>query len=75
MRAPHDEAGTTPGPLVATLAALALLSMAAACTPTVKVEAPDKPIVINLNVKIQHEVRVKVEKDAEQLLKQQPGLF
>ena len=29
----------------------------------VKVEAPDKPIVINLNVKIEQEVRVRVEKD------------
>jgi len=75
MRAPHDEAGTTSGPLTAMLAAFTLAALTVACTPTVKVEAPDKPIVINLNVKIEHEVRVKVEKDAEQLLKQQPGLF
>lgn len=46
-----------------------------ACTPSVKVEAPDKPIVINLNVKIEHEVRVKVEKDLDQLLTNNPGLF
>ena len=31
-----------------------------ACEPRVKVEAPDKPIVINLNVKIEHEVLVRV---------------
>lgn len=48
---------------------------AMACTPSVKVEAPDKPIVINLNVKIEHEVRVKVERDLDQLLKNNPGLF
>ncbi|MEZ5826762.1 MAG: YnbE family lipoprotein [Geminicoccaceae bacterium] len=42
--------------------------MLAACQPTVKVEAPDKPITINLNVKIEQEVRVKVEKDVEDLL-------
>lgn len=45
------------------------------CEPRVKIEAPDKPIVINLNVKIEHEVRVKVEKDLDQLLTNNPGLF
>jgi outer membrane biogenesis lipoprotein LolB len=47
----------------------------AACTPTVKVEAPDKPIEINLNVKIEQEVRVKVEKDLENLFEDDPELF
>jgi len=47
----------------------------AACTPTVKVEAPDKPIVINLNVKIEQEVRVKVDKDVDTLLQNNPNLF
>ena len=46
-----------------------------ACQPKVKVEAPDKPIVINLNVKIEHEVRIKVEQDIENLLKDNPELF
>jgi len=46
-----------------------------ACTPTVKVEAPDKPIVINLNVKIEQEVRVKVDKDVDTLLQNNPNLF
>ena len=35
------------------------------CAPTVKIEASDKPIVINLNVKIEHEIRVKVDKELE----------
>lgn len=47
----------------------------AACQPTVKVEAPDKPIVINLNIKIEQEVRVKVDREVEDLLKKQPDLF
>lgn len=47
----------------------------AGCQPTVKVEAPDKPIVINLNVKIEQEVRIKVERDVEDLLNSQPDLF
>ena len=56
--------------------AVALSAMLlAACTPTVKVEAPDKPIVINLNIKIEQEVRVKVDKEIEDLLKKQPDLF
>jgi hypothetical protein len=46
-----------------------------ACTPTVKVEAPKDPIVINLNVKIEQEVRVKVDKDVDNLLKDNPNLF
>ena len=61
-----------------TLAAGAVFALGlslAACNPTVKVEAPDKPIVINLNVKIEQEVRVKVEKDAEDLVANNPDLF
>ena len=45
-----------------------LAALASACQPTVKVEAPEKPITINLNVKIEQEVRVKVEKDVDELL-------
>jgi hypothetical protein len=48
---------------IALLAPMVLL--AAACTPTVKVEAPDKPIEINMNVNIKHEILVKVEKEVE----------
>ncbi len=57
-------------------AALAITALVlAACTPTVKVEAPDKPIVINLNVKIEHDIRVKIDKDVEELLKTNPDIF
>ncbi len=45
------------------------------CTPTVKVEAPDKPITINLNVKIEHEIRVKVDRELDDLFKEDKGLF
>jgi hypothetical protein len=44
-----------------------LLSLAAGCSPKVQVEAPKEPIVINMNVKIQHEIRVKVDKDLEDM--------
>jgi hypothetical protein len=46
-----------------------------ACSPTIKVEAPDKPIVINLNVNIQQEVRIKVERDVESLVTSNPDIF
>jgi len=63
-------------PRIVTGAALAALVVAlSACNPTVKVEAPDKPIVINLNVKIEQEVRVKVDKDVESLVNNNPNLF
>jgi hypothetical protein len=45
------------------------------CTPTVKVEAPDKPITINLNVKIEHEIRVKVDKELDDVFSADSGLF
>ena len=50
-------------------------TLLAACQPTVKVEAPDKPIVINLNIKIEQEVRIKIEREVEDLLKSEPDLF
>ena len=53
------------------LTALALL----ACSPTVKIEPADKPIVINLNVKIDQEVRVRLDKDVEDLIADNPDLF
>jgi YnbE-like lipoprotein len=47
----------------------------AACTPRVEVAAPEKPITINLNVKIDHEIRLKVDKDLEQVFSDKSGLF
>ena len=56
------------------IAAVVVL-LAAACTPTVKVQAPDKPIEINMNIKIEQEVRVKVEKDLDAAFAEDPELF
>lgn len=55
--------------------ALVILLALAACQHRVQVEAPKDPIVINLNVKIEQEVRVKVERDVEDLLAENPDLF
>jgi hypothetical protein len=45
------------------------------CSPTVKLEAPKEPIEINLNVKIQHEIRVQVDKELEGLFDEDSELF
>ena len=63
--------------MASVVAAVALLGalLAAACQPTVRLEAPREPIVINLNVKIEQEVRVRVEEDIEELLQEEEELF
>jgi hypothetical protein len=48
---------------------------AGACTPRVEVVAPKEPITINLNVKIEHEIRVKVDKDLDKVFSEDKGLF
>ncbi|HBM88652.1 MAG TPA: YnbE family lipoprotein [Rhodobiaceae bacterium] len=55
--------------------AIVLGGALAGCQPTVKIEAPDKPIEINLNVKIEQEIRVKVDRELDDLLAENPDLF
>jgi hypothetical protein len=47
----------------------------AACQPRVAVEAPKEPITINLNIKLDAEVRVKLEEKARDDVKANPGIF
>ena len=53
------------------LTALGLLS---ACTHRVEVAAKE-PITINLNVKVDHEIRVKVDKELDDLFSDDSELF
>jgi len=53
---------------------LAAVIVLTACT-TVKLEGGDKPIEINLNVKIDQEVRVKLDREIEDLIAQNPDIF
>ena len=46
-----------------------------ACEPTVRVEAPKEPITINLNIKIDAEVRVKLEESAKEDIETNPDVF
>lgn len=52
-------------------AALAL----SACQPTVRLEAPREPITINLNIKLDADVRIKLEKQAEDDIEANPDIF
>ena len=56
------------------LAALWIASLAA-CAPKIQIEAPKEPITINLNVKIEHEIRVKVDEDLEDLFDEDDDIF
>jgi ABC-type uncharacterized transport system auxiliary subunit len=54
------------------LAAAALAAPLAGC---ISVSPPDKPIEINLNVKIEQEVLVRLQRDVEQIIRQNPQDF
>ena len=47
-------------------------ALAAGC---VQVRAPDKPIEINVNVNIKQVVTVRLEKDVQDLVQRNPGVF
>jgi YnbE-like lipoprotein len=55
------------------LIAVAMLS--APLTSCISVKAPEKPIDINLNVTIRQEVLVRLQRDVEQLINQNPQAF
>ncbi len=55
----------------AAMAALAALPLSSC----ISVKTPDKPIEINLNVNIKQEVLVRLQRDVEQLINQNPEAF
>lgn len=54
---------------------ICLLILSVALPGCIQVKAPDRPIEINLNVKVQQEVIVRLQKDAEELIQNNPELF
>lgn len=52
-----------------------LVLLSSACTPTVQLAMPSEPININLNVKIEHEIYIKVDKELDDILDESSGLF
>lgn len=64
------------GDQVLAVALLFLLGMMImACTPTVKVESPQEPITINLNIKLDADIRVKLEEEAKKDIAANPDVF
>lgn len=61
-------------PLAATTG-LAASVLVAACTPTVKMEAPEKPITVNLNIKLDADVRVRLEEQAREDINKNQDIF
>ena len=54
---------------------LLLLALVGACTPRVEVAAPQEPITINLNIKLDADVRVKLEETAQEDIEENPDVF
>ena len=54
---------------------IALAALGAPLGGCISVKTPDKPIEINLNVTIRQEVVVRLQKDVEQLINQNPEAF
>ncbi|NRA22559.1 MAG: YnbE family lipoprotein [Oceanospirillaceae bacterium] len=46
-----------------------------ACAPKIAIEVPKEPITINLNIKIEHEILIKVDQQIDDLFSEQSDLF
>lgn len=57
------------------LTILLLAVLASACTPRVELAVPNEPININLNVKIEHEIYIRVDKQLDSIINEDSGLF
>lgn len=61
-----------PMPMIRAGFLITLLVPLAGC---IQLRAPNKPIEITLNVNIRQEVVVRLEKDVQDLIKKNPGIF
>lgn len=50
-------------------------SLLLGCSPKVQVAVPNEPININLNVKIEHKILIKVDREIDDLLNKKSDLF
>ena len=57
------------------LQALSCAALALPLASCITVKSPEKPIEINLNVAITQEVRVRLERDVEQMINRNPQAF
>jgi len=61
--------------IVASVSGLMAAVVIVGCSPTVRVEAPDEPIEINLNVRITQEVRIRVDRELEEVFSENDDIF
>ena len=54
---------------------IALSLLLLSCSPVVTVKAPDKPIEVNINLKIDHKLKVKIDRELDKVIKENPGIF
>ncbi len=54
---------------------LMVIGLGAGLGGCVNVTAPDKPIVINLNINVKAEVVLKLDREAKKVIDQNPGIF
>ena len=52
-----------------------MVGMAGLVSGCVNVSAPDKPIVINLNINVKQEVVYRLDGEAKSTIKANPGIF
>jgi hypothetical protein len=57
------------------LGSIAILGAILACQPTVKVEPPSEPITVNLNIKLDADVRVYLEEAAREDIARNKEIF
>lgn len=60
---------------ISTMTRKAAIGLAVLTGGCVNVAAPDKPIVINLNISVTQEVVYRLDSEAKSLIKQNPGIF
>jgi hypothetical protein len=54
-------------------AGLCLAALLGACSPVIRVQAPDKPIEINLNVRVEQDVKVQVDRELQKVVGKNPA--
>lgn len=64
----------TRGVVAAPLALVLGLAMMG-CTPTIQVAAPTEPIEINLNIKIEQDIRIRMDDEVNDLIADNPDIF
>ena len=45
------------------------------CNPVIKVETPEKPITVNLNLNVEHKLTVRMKDELDRLIKKNPDNF